>query len=70
MKIPNKPEFIKFYLIIRQILALKGFLIFTKMYYKYLTAKETISSDQRRVIEQAKYTYSYLKKPLKTNNNH
>ena len=40
------------------------------MYYKYLTAKETISSDQRRVIEQAKYTYSYLKKPLKTNNNH
>ena len=35
------------------------------MYCKYLTAKETISSDQRREIEQAKYTYSYLKKPLK-----
>ena len=46
-------------------MALKNILIFTKLYYKHLTAKETISSDQRRVIEQAKYTYSYLKKPLK-----
>ena len=30
------------------------------MYYKYHTAKEAIPSDQRRVIEQAKFSYFSL----------
>ena len=30
--------------------------------YQYLTGKEIIPSDQRRVIEQARFTYSLLGK--------
>ena len=30
--------------------------------YEYLTVKEKLSSDQRRVIEQAKFTFSSLGK--------
>ena len=30
--------------------------------YEYLTGEETIPSDKRRVIEQAKFTYSHLGK--------
>ena len=32
--------------------------------YKYLTGEEILPSDQRRVIEQAKFTYSPLGKSL------
>ena len=32
--------------------------------YKYLTVKEVLLSDQRRVIEQAKFIYSPLGKAL------
>ena len=32
--------------------------------YEYLTGEEILRSDQRRVIEQAKFTYSPLGKPL------
>ena len=32
--------------------------------YEYLTSEEILSSDQRRVIEQAKFTYSHLGKSL------
>ena len=32
--------------------------------YEYLTGEEILSSDQRRVIEQAKFTYSPLGKAL------
>ena len=35
------------------------------MYYKYHTAKEAIPSNQRRVIEQVKFSYFSLKKALK-----
>ena len=35
------------------------------MYYRYLTGEETISSDQRRVIEQATFTYFSLEKAFK-----
>ena len=33
--------------------------------YEYLTGEEILPSDQRRVIEQAKFTYSHLGKTLK-----
>ena len=32
--------------------------------YEFLTGEGVLSSDQRRVIEQAKYTYSPLRKAL------
>ena len=32
--------------------------------YEYLADEETLPSDQRRVIEPAKFTYSYLGKAL------
>ena len=32
--------------------------------YKCLTGKEILPSDQKRVIEQSKFTYSSLGKPL------
>ena len=32
--------------------------------YEYLTGKEILPSDQNRVIQQAKFTYSFLEKPL------
>ena len=32
--------------------------------YQYLTSEEILPSDQRRVIEQAKFTYSLLGKGL------
>ena len=32
--------------------------------YEYLTGEEILSSDQRRVIEQVKFTYSHLGKSL------
>ena len=32
--------------------------------YEYLTGEEILSSDQRRLIEQAKFTYSALGKAL------
>ena len=32
--------------------------------YEYLTGEEILRSEQRRVIEQAKFTYSPLGKPL------
>ena len=32
--------------------------------YEYLTGEEVLPSDQRRVIEQAKFTYSPLRKAL------
>ena len=32
--------------------------------YEYLTGKKRLPSDQRRVIEQAKFTYSPLRKAL------
>ena len=32
--------------------------------YKYLTGEEILSSDQCRLIEQAKFTYSLLSKAL------
>ena len=32
--------------------------------YKFLTGEGVLASDQRRVIEQAKYTYSPLRKAL------
>ena len=32
--------------------------------YEYLTGEEILPSDQRRVIEQAKFTYSPLRKAL------
>ena len=32
--------------------------------YEYFTSKEVLPSDQRRVIEQAKFTYSPLGKAL------
>ena len=32
--------------------------------YEYLTGEEILPSDQRRVIEQAKFTYSRLGKAL------
>ena len=34
--------------------------------YEYLTGEEILPSDQRRVIEQEKLTYSLLGKTLKT----
>ena len=33
----------------------------------FLQAKKTLPSDQSRVIQQAKFTYSPLGKPLKRN---
>ena len=35
--------------------------------YKYLTGEEILLSDQRRVIEQAKFTYSPVGKIKKNN---
>ena len=35
--------------------------------YEYLAGKEILPSDQRRVIEHAKFTYSYLGKAFKNN---
>ena len=32
--------------------------------YEYLTGKEILPSDQNRVIQQTKFTYSFLEKPL------
>ena len=32
--------------------------------YEYLTGEETLPSDQRQIIEQAKFTYSHLGKTL------
>ena len=32
--------------------------------YEYLTGEEILSPDQSRIIEQARFTYSPLKKPL------
>ena len=37
--------------------------------YEYLTGKEILPSDQRRVIEQAKFTYSPLGKALEKQTN-
>ena len=38
--------------------------------YEYLTDEEILPSDQRRVIEQAKFTYYFLEKSFrKTNKN-
>ena len=36
--------------------------------YEYLTGEEILPPDQRRVIEQAKFTYSPLGKALEKNN--
>ena len=33
--------------------------------YEYLTGEKIVASDQRRIIEQAKFTYSLLGKHLK-----
>ena len=36
--------------------------------YKYLTGEEILPSNRRQIIEQSKFTYSYLKKNFgKTN---
>ena len=35
--------------------------------YDYLTRKETLPSDQSRIIEQAKFTYSPLRKAFERN---
>ena len=32
--------------------------------YKYLTGEEILPSNRRQIIEQSKFTYSYLKKTL------
>ena len=33
--------------------------------YEYLTGEEILSSNQKQIIEQAKFTYSPFRKPLK-----
>ena len=35
--------------------------------YEYLTRKETLPSDQSRIIEQAKFTYTPLRKAFERN---
>ena len=37
--------------------------------YENLTSEEILSSNQKQIIEQAKFTYSLLGKVLKTNKN-
>ena len=37
--------------------------------YEYLTGEEILPSNQKQIIEQAKFTYSPLGKVLKTNKN-
>ena len=38
--------------------------------YEYLTCKETLPSDQSRIIEQAKFTYTPLRKAFERNKKH
>ena len=38
--------------------------------YEYLTRKETLPSDQSRIIEQAKFTYTPLRKAFERNKKH